>query len=100
MVKMKEVVRKEMQIRAEWSDPRVLDVIVADELQLQDVGDRCYLTFGQVRLPIISEEMDENATGVIQSVVRLVVTKKALLEMLKALSRVSDTVRDDSPEVK
>jgi hypothetical protein len=90
MVKMTEAAATQMQVHAVWGDPLSLDVVFADELQLQDIGDRCYLTFGQVRLPSLVTAADSEKAGVIQPVVRLVVTKSAVLKMLRALNRMTD----------
>lgn len=75
-----------IQLRGEWSDPRALDPIFVDELQFQEVGDRCYVTFGQVRLPSMAPGEPPALDAEIRAVVRLVMTTTTLERMLFALN--------------
>ena len=78
--------RLQVQIKGEWGDPRMLDVTVVDELQYQETEDRCYLTFGQVRLPSTAVVDPADVLATIQPVARIVLTKNALTKMLSVLN--------------
>lgn len=80
-------IRTEVKIEGSWGDPKGLDVVFVDEMQYQEVEERCYITFGQVRLPSMAPRDLGSATAEIRPVVRVVMTKKTMLRMLAALSR-------------
>ena len=87
MVKMTEPQQRgEIKLGGAWSDASQIEQVFVDELQIQDIGDRCYITFGQVRLPDVEASKQSGAKVEIRPVVRLIVTKAALTKMLNALN--------------
>ena len=86
MLKPTETKQGQIQVKGVWGDARSIDPIFVDELQVQDAGDRCYITFGQVRLPAVNPN-EPLQDAEIRPVVRLVVTQKTLAKMLAVLTR-------------
>jgi hypothetical protein len=75
----------EVQARAVWVDTEDPEPTFADEVYIQGIGDRFYLTFGQVRLPLAAEEGP--VTAQIRAVARLIVPKESLKRIVEVLSR-------------
>lgn len=80
-----------MQVKGQWSDARVVDPIFVDEMQIQDLGDRCYITFGQIRLPSIEQVTESNTAAEIRPVVRIIATRATIAKMLAVLSEAKVT---------
>ncbi len=46
-------------VRLEWGTPSTMPMIAADEVFIQDLGDRVFLTFGQLQLPLSTTRVPE-----------------------------------------
>lgn len=88
MVKIAEVQRTEVKLTGKWSDAKDVEPVFVDEMQIQGLDDRVYITFGQVRLPTVEAGQQSPAEVEIRPVVRLVLTPATLEKLLKSLSRV------------
>lgn len=88
MAEAKRAVRTELQARVRWLTEN-LDQIIADELQLQWVNDRFYLTFGQIQVPFVEPE-GGNFVADIRPVGRYVVSRQSLEKIRDLLNRVLD----------
>ena len=95
---MPEVKRTEHKLEGAWSEARDVDPIFVDELELQGLGDRTYITFGQLRLPTVQAGTQPGAQVEIRPVVRLVVTTATLEKMLVALKAAMDRVQPSGAE--
>ena len=78
---------KPFEAKAVWADALAVDPVFVDELYLQMVNDRYYLTFGQLRLPLVDpSDSSEPIVAQLQPVVRLIVAKGTLKRFAAALS--------------
>jgi hypothetical protein len=82
---MAEGKRGEVQAQAVWVDTEEPEPAFVDEVYIQGVADRFYLTFGQIRLPLAAEEGP--VTAQIRAVARVIVPKESLRRIVDALSR-------------
>ena len=79
-------------VRLEWGTPSTMPMIAADEVFIQDLGDRVFLTFGQLHLPLSTTLVPEEIQVV--PVARLVLTRDA---MQKFRALIADRA-NDQPE--
>lgn len=80
-------------LRAKWSDAGHLRSEFATEMNVVHVGGQVVLTFGEVRLPILTEPVASDVDAEVRPVVRLVVPEQALEGMVKALASVSERIK-------
>jgi hypothetical protein len=80
---------KNAQVRAKWSDDADQNVVFADEVHFINVGDRCYLTFGQVRLPVTTGSPD-GIVAEIQPVAKIVITQELLHKFVDLLKSATE----------
>ncbi len=78
----------EVQLGLRWGDANELEQVLADELQIQSVNNRFYLTFGQILVPVV--EPKEGQVVEIRPVGRFVVSKTSLEKIRNLLERVLD----------
>jgi len=83
----KHITAPQASIDVFWGKGEALEPIFADNLHLQRINDQFYLTFGQVRLPLIETNPAERVVAEIRPVVRLIVPKDALQRVVNMLSR-------------
>lgn len=74
------------QVPGQWSDGRNLDQLAVDELSLVDAGDRFYLAFGQVQVPLAASSIKDGTVAEIRPMVKLVISKAAMKKMLTVLN--------------
>jgi len=70
-----------------WGKADGLDPVFADNLHLQRVNDQCYLTFGQIRPPMVLSGPPKDIEAEIRPIVRIIVSREALQRMADLLSR-------------
>lgn len=85
------------KVKVVWDDVTDLAPILADELNVLQVNDRVYLTFAQVRFPLVEDPGPAEVVAHIRPMVRIAVSKDAWAKMLQLLnnmaSKNSPTVR-------
>lgn len=72
------------QLSVTWSDADHLDPVFADNMHMVLVNDQYYVTFGQLRLPIVPEN---SGIGKIHPIARLIVPRDALQRIVEVLTR-------------
>ena len=75
------------KVKVVWGDATQLEPVLVDELNVLQVNDRVYITFGQVRLPLIQDPAPAEVVAQIVPVVRLATTKDTWAKMLEAMNR-------------
>lgn len=80
-------------IRAKWSDAAQLRSEFASELNIVKTGAHYALTFGEVRLPILTGPVASGIEAEIRPVVRLVIPEQSIEPMIKALERVLEKTK-------
>ena len=84
MADIKGMERQEVQFQLQWGDPSSLDQVFVDQLAIQSVEERFYLTFGQIRMPLNAVA---GGAAPIQPMVRLIVSTESLQRMVEVLRR-------------
>ena len=77
----------EQTLEVYWGSAEHLEPIFADNLHLQRIGDLFYLTFGQVRVPVLEGEQTKRLVAEIHPMARMIVPKAALDRIADLLHR-------------
>ncbi len=80
-------------IKGKWSDAGKLRSEFASELNIVKSGAHYTLTFGEVRLPILTGPPQPGLEAEIRPVVRLVIPEHAIGPMMDAITRVVDKTK-------
>jgi hypothetical protein len=82
-----------------WSDPENLEPVFVDQAHIARLNDLFYLTFAQVRLPLVHKgSAGERAVkGEIRPVVKLILPKEALQMVAALLQRASMEIERGKP---
>lgn len=70
-----------------WSSDQDVGQVYVDEMLIQIVNERAYVTFGQIRMPLATKP-SETARVEIRPVARLIVSVETLKKMLDVLNPV------------
>ena len=73
-------------LEAYWGKADHLEPVLVDNLHLQRVNNQYYLTFGQIRLPLV-EAPTERVVAEIRPMTRLIIPRDALRRIVELLSR-------------
>jgi hypothetical protein len=73
-----------VNITAVWSDPASLPIDFVDQLHIQRVGDRYFLTFGQGNFPLVEGKPEADLKIQIRPVHRYVISSADLRRMIVA----------------
>jgi hypothetical protein len=80
------------QVGLNWPEIRELPLVFADQVHIQRVPDRFYVTFGQVNLPIISGAPPSGFRADVRPVIRLVITAEDMRRIVGAIQTVMEPV--------
>jgi hypothetical protein len=71
-----------------WGSGEDLEPIYADQLHLQSINQQYYLTFGQLRPPLVKEGVPvDKIVAEIRPVAKLIVTREAFKRIAKLLNK-------------
>jgi hypothetical protein len=74
-----------VEVTVRWGDATNLEPVPVDEVHFQDLGDRVYFTFGQVRFPLDLNSLERGSSIEIRPVVRILMTRAAATKLVTLL---------------
>lgn len=77
------------QVTAKWGDGSDLDQVFVDELLIHLVKERVYITFGQLKMPLVGPETSQAVAEVVP-MARVIITRDSLQKMLDVLNKLVD----------
>lgn len=66
------------RVSAKWGDPEGLPLLFAQNLHWRALADHCYLTFGEMELPLVDGPLPDGTTIEIRPIVRIAATPEAI----------------------
>jgi hypothetical protein len=98
MAKQKLPTRKGMSVK--WGDIQDLPILVVDQMHWRVFGGRCFLTFGQLNIPMSDGPLPDGSVLDVRPLVRMEVPANVLAFWIESLKTASDNLKPKNGEAK
>ena len=95
MENSKGAMQGEVTARLVWVDSLDVEPRIVDELHVQNIGGRIYLTLGQTRVPIVQPQ-DGTAVAEVRPIAKILVAPDFLAKVHKVIGHVLSDLKADA----